>query len=118
MICIIYGNGANVTGGEHDLEIDTYKYSRDTGLQNEAGEFLAKDITVTVKNLNGIASWGQRNTNHKITLNFENCKNMNRIYFSGTAGDIVLMLMDVALILLNGGIKIHLFIVMRMVQSM
>lgn len=85
---IIYGNGANVTGGEHDLEIDTYKYSRDTGLQNEAGEFLAKDITVTVKNLNGIASWGQRNTNHKITLNFENCKNMNRIYFSGTAGDI------------------------------
>lgn len=85
---IIYGNGANVTGGEHDLEIDTYKYSRDTGLQNEAGEFLAKDITVTVKNLNGIASWGQRNTNHKITLNFENCKNMNRIYFSGTVGDI------------------------------
>ena len=48
---IIYGNGANVTGGEHDLEIDTYKYSRDTGLQNEAGEFLAKDITVTVKKL-------------------------------------------------------------------
>ena len=85
---IIYGNGANVTGGEHDLEIDTYKYSRDTGKQDENGEFLTKEITVTVKNLNGIAAWGERHTNYRIILNFENCKNMNRIYFSGTAGDI------------------------------
>ena len=72
---IIYGNGANVTGSEHDLEID--------------GDIpLKKDITVTVKNLEGIAAWGGRKTNHKITLNFENCKNMHKIYFTGTTGDI------------------------------
>ena len=71
---IIYGNGANVTGSEHDLEID--------------GDIpLKKDITVTVKNLEGIAAWGGRKTKFKITLNFENCKNMHKIYFTGTSGD-------------------------------
>lgn len=71
---IIYGNGANVTGSEHDLEID--------------GEIpLKKDITVTVNNLEGIAAWGHRNTDHRITLNFVNCKNMHKIYFTGTSGD-------------------------------
>lgn len=84
---IIYGNNASVSSGERDLEIDTFKYDRTTGKQAENGEFLTKDITVTVKNLNGIAAWGQRNTNHKITLNFENCKNMQRIYFGGKIGD-------------------------------
>ena len=85
---IIHGNGAYVSSGERDLEIDTYKFSRSTGAQANDGEFLIKDITVTVNNLNGIAAWGQRNTNHKITLKFENCKNMQRIYFTGTTGDI------------------------------
>ena len=46
----IYGNGAKVTGGEHDLEIDTYKYSRLTGKQDrDNGSFLDKEITITVK---------------------------------------------------------------------
>ena len=86
---IIYGNGAYVeNGGDEDLEIDTYKYDRQTGKQSESGEYLEKDITVTVKDLDGIAAWGQRNTAHKITLNFENCKNMNRIYFTGMTGEI------------------------------
>ena len=85
---IIYGNGAHVSSGERDLEIDTYKFSRSTGAQANDGEFLKKNITVTVNNLEGIAAWGQRNTNHKITLKFENCKNMQRIYFTGTTGDI------------------------------
>ena len=86
---IIYGNGAKVTDGERDLEIDTYKWSRDTGAEDKNnGKFLEDDVTVTVKNLNGIAAWGERHTNHKITLNFENCKNMQRIYFTGTTGDI------------------------------
>ena len=85
---IIYGNGAFVSSGERDLEIDTFKYSRTTGKQDDKdGEYLTKDITVTVKDLNGIAAWGVRNTNHKITLNFENCKNMQRVYFTGTKGD-------------------------------
>ena len=86
---IIYGNGAKVSGGEYDLEIDTYKYSRDTGLQvSDKESDLEKEITVTVKDLDGIAAWGQRKTTHTINLNFENCHSMNRIYFSGTSGDI------------------------------
>ena len=46
---IIHGNGAYVSSGERDLEIDTYKWSRATGAKDEVnGTFLEKDITVTV----------------------------------------------------------------------
>lgn len=81
---IIYGNGAYVSAGERDLEIDTYKYDRTTGEQSIDGSFLTKDITVQVFDLNGIAAWGQRNTAHTINLFFENCQNMERIYFTNT----------------------------------
>lgn len=81
---IIYGNGAYVSAGERDLEIDTYKYDRGTGRQSPDGFFLDKDITVKVFDLNGIAAWGQRNTEHTVNLFFENCKNMERIYFTNT----------------------------------
>ena len=81
---IIYGNGAYVSAGERDLEIDTYKYDRTTGQQSADGSFLNKDITVKVFDLNGIAAWGQRNTDHTINLFFENCQNMERIYFTNT----------------------------------
>lgn len=84
---IIYGNGARVSGGEYDLEIDTSRFDRETGEQSASGTFLDKDITVRVYDLNGIAAWGQRNTNHTINLYFENCKNMNRIYFTNTANE-------------------------------
>lgn len=92
----IYGNGATVgDGGEHDFEIDTYKYNRETGRQDAVnGEYLTKDITLNIYNLNGCAAWGQRNTEHKITLNFYNCKNMNRIYFTGDKGEIEMNLED------------------------
>lgn len=83
---IIYGNGAYVSDGEKDLEIDTYKFDRATGEQSDSGEFLEKDIiTVEVHDLNGIAAWGQRNTDSEINLKFYNCKNMNRVYFTNTA---------------------------------
>ena len=81
---IIYGNGATVSGGEQDLEIDTYKYDRTTGKQSIDGDSLTKDITVKVYDLNGIAAWGQRNTDHTINLEFYNCKNMDRVYFTNT----------------------------------
>lgn len=84
---IIYGNGAKVSGGEFDMEIDTYKFDRETGKQSTSGTFLDKDITVRVYDLNGIAAWGQRNTGHTINLYFENCKNMNRIYFTNTENE-------------------------------
>lgn len=82
----IYGNGAYVSGGEYDIEIDTYKYNRETGRQDNAnGKFLDKDITVKIVDLDGIAAWGQRNTKYTINLIFENCKNMNRVYFTNGA---------------------------------
>ena len=84
---IIYGNGAYVSGGEKDIEIDTYKYDRRTGKQSANGDFLTDDINVEVYDLNGIAAWGQRNTNHTINMIFENCQNMDRIYFTNTAND-------------------------------
>ena len=84
---IIYGNGAYVSGGEKDIEIDTYKYDRSTGKQSANGDFLTDDITVEVYDLNGIAAWGQRNTDHTINLTFENCQNMQRVYFTNTAND-------------------------------
>ena len=80
----IYGNGAYVSGGEKDLEIDTYGYDRDTGERSDSDESLTKDITVEVHDLNGIAAWGERNTGHTINLKFYNCKNMNRVYFTNT----------------------------------
>lgn len=81
---IIYGNGAYVSSGEKDLEIDTYGYDRDTGERSDSDESLTKDITVEVHDLNGIAAWGERNTGHTINLKFYNCKNMNRVYFTNT----------------------------------
>lgn len=81
----IYGNGAFVSGGERDLEIDTYKYDRTTGAQSATGIYLDKDITVNVYDLDGIAAWGQRNTNYTVNLNFKDCENMHRIYFTNNA---------------------------------
>lgn len=99
----IYGNGAKVTGGEHDLEIDTYKYNRQTGKQDaSAGVFLDKEITITVKDLNGIAIWGQRNTDNTVNVSFENCQDMNRVYISGKTGRNNITLKDCSFIAENG----------------
>lgn len=84
---IIYGNGAYVSGGEKDIEIDTYKFDRETGKGSANGDFLTDDINVEVYDLNGIAAWGQRNTNHTINMIFENCQNMQRVYFTNTANE-------------------------------
>ena len=87
----IYGNGAYVSDGEHDLEIDTYTYSRDTGNQTTpqatGGTYLDKDITVKVVGLDGIAAWGERHTEYTVNLIFENCKNMSRVYFTNNKND-------------------------------
>lgn len=82
---VIYGNGAKVSGGEKDMEIDTSKYDRATGQQSEGGDFLEKDITVTVYDLEGIAAWGERHTGHTVNLNFIDCKNMQRVYFTNNS---------------------------------
>ena len=84
----IYGNGAFVSGGERDLEIDTYSYSRTTGLQDSNNVFLNKEITVKVDNLDGIAAWGERNTDYTVNLEFNNCDAMQRVYFTNNANNV------------------------------
>ncbi len=76
---VINGNGATVSG---DLEIDMYTYSRETGKNvTSGGEYLTKDIIVKVNDLNGVAAWGQRHTGNTITLEFNNCQNMQEVMF-------------------------------------
>ena len=88
----IYGNNAYISGGECDLEVDTYTFSRDTGKQVEAGgAFLEKDITVTAYELDNLGVWGQRHTDHKVTVNLTDCDStdgitVQRVYISGTTG--------------------------------
>ena len=90
----IIGNGAYISGGECDLEVDTYKYSRTTGQQAEDGAYLEKDITITASNLYNLGVWGQRHTNHTVNINLTNCdskeisgkENVQRIYITGTTG--------------------------------
>ena len=84
---VINGNGAYVSGGEYDLEIDTYTYDRTKGTNVDSNKSeLTKDINVTVNNLNQIAAWGERRSNVTINLKFNGCKDMNRVYFSGNTG--------------------------------
>lgn len=91
----IIGNGAYISSGECDLEVDTYRFNRDTGVQDENnGVYLDKDITITASNLYNLGVWGERHTNHTVNINLTNCDskaisgmaNVQRVYISGTAG--------------------------------
>ena len=90
----IYGNNAYISGGECDLEVDTYMYSRKTGKQvTENGVYLDKDITITAYELDNLGVWGQRTTNHTVTVNLTDCDgnsnvtpNVQRVYISGATG--------------------------------
>lgn len=84
---IIKGNGAYVSSGERDLEVDTFEFDRSTGnYVKEKASDLEKDITIKVENLNGVGGWSQRQTSHTVNLEFVGCKKMHRVYFSGTTG--------------------------------
>ena len=88
----IYGNDAYISGGECDLEVDTYKFSRETGKQdNDRGEYLTGDITITAYELDNLGVWGQRNTNNTVNVNLTDCDTVHgitvqRVYISGTTG--------------------------------
>ena len=88
----IIGNGAYISGGECDLEVDTYQFNRATGVQDENnGAYLEKDITITASNLYNLGVWGQRHTNHTVNINLTNCDgkapvNLQRVYISGATG--------------------------------
>ena len=76
----VYGNGAYISGGERDFELDTYN----TGHSGE--KYLSNDVNLAIYNLNGAAVWGQRNSSHTLTIYMEGCQNMNRVYLSGITG--------------------------------
>ena len=87
----IIGNSAFISSGECDLEVDTYRFNRDTGVQDENGAYLEKNITITASNLYNLGVWGERHTNHIVNINLTNCDgkapvNLQRVYISGTAG--------------------------------
>lgn len=90
----IYGNKAYLSGGECDLEVDQYKYSRATGAQAADGAYLEKDITITAYELDNLGVWGERHTAHTVTVNLTDCDgkalegktNVQRVYISGTTG--------------------------------
>ena len=88
----IYGNKAYLSGGECDLEVDQYKYSRATGAQAADGAYLEKDITITAYELDNLGVWGDRHTAHMVTVNLTDCDgkapegNVQRVYISGTTG--------------------------------
>lgn len=90
----IYGNDAYLSGGECDLEVDQYKYSRATGAQAADGAYLEKDIAITAYELDNLGVWGERHTTHTVTVNLTDCDgkalegktNLQRVYISGTTG--------------------------------
>ena len=87
----IIGNGAFISSGECDLEVDTYRYDRTTGKQDENGAYLEKNITITASNLYNLGVWGERHTNHIVNINLTNCDgkapvNLQRVYITGTTG--------------------------------
>lgn len=90
----IYGNDAYLSGGECDLEVDTYTFSRATGKQAADGVCLDKDITITAYELDNLGVWGERHTAYTVTVNLTDCDskalegktNVQRVYISGTTG--------------------------------
>lgn len=92
----IYGNNAYVSAGECDLEVDTYKYDRSTGMQYAEGtgtdaDYLGKDITITAYELDNLGVWGQRHTSYTVNVNLTDCDTVHgitvqRVYISGETG--------------------------------
>lgn len=93
----IYGNNAYLSGGECDLEVDTFKFSRTTGKQDTTnGVSLDKNIAITAYELDNLGVWGQRNTSYKVNVNLTDCdgkaiadkENVQRVYISGISGEV------------------------------
>jgi uncharacterized repeat protein (TIGR02543 family) len=90
----IYGNNAYLSGGECDLEVDTYKFNRDTGAQANDGAYLDKNITITAYELDNLGVWGQRNTSNTVSIVLTDCDgkaiegkaNVQRVYINGNTG--------------------------------
>ena len=97
----IKGNGAYLSGGERDLEVDTYKYNRtkcehatlpwyflDNSENNTSELNDNTELNISVDNLSGIGAWSNtRYTDAKVSLGFTYCKNMSSVYMNGTKGE-------------------------------
>ena len=59
----VYGNGAFVSGGENDFEVDTYKGTSCAAHNNCPG--LQGDLNITINDLNCSGVWGQRTSEHQ-----------------------------------------------------
>jgi len=79
----VYGNGAYISSGEADFEVDTYKFCHN-GAKACAG--VTGELTLNIYNLTGVAVWGQRTTENTINVNLYDCQDMNRVYISGESG--------------------------------
>ena len=85
----VYGNGAYVSGGsERDFDLGNTDLS--------GGKDITADMTLTVKNLDGCSAWGTKATEHTVNVVFENCKNMYKVYISGTTGTLNISMTDCA----------------------
>ena len=90
----IYGNKAYISDGECDLEVDTFKFSRQTGAQADNGEYLTKNIAITAYGLDNLGVWGERHTTYTVGVTLIDCDgktiadkaNVQRVYISGTTG--------------------------------
>ena len=95
----IYGNDAYISGGECDLEVDTYKYNRNSGSKsNQDGSELDKNITITAYEMDNLGVWSGRQTNHTVEIKLVDCDGRNlakqnesetspqRIMVQGSAG--------------------------------
>ena len=77
----VYGNGAYISGGERDFELEQYSTPNSVDGTDWIG-----DVTLKVYNLDGVAAWGTRRSAHTLNIYMENCDNMNRVYLNGTTG--------------------------------
>lgn len=91
---IVYGNNAYISDGECDIEVDTYRFSRETGSQVTSGDYLTKNITITAYELDNLGVWGERHSSVTINVNLFDCDgkaiegktNVQRVYINGGTG--------------------------------
>ena len=84
----VYGNNANVTGGERDFDLGN--------TDPNGGRDITADMTLTVKHLNGCGAWGAKATSHTVNLVFKNCANMGKVFITGTTGTLNITMTDCA----------------------
>ncbi len=84
----VYGNGAYLSGGEQDFEID-FPAASGIGCSGLTG-----DVTLTVDNLTGAGAWGSRTSEYDVNFVFTNCESMGKVFYMGTTGEVNITMTD------------------------